>query len=88
MNFSRINRPALPVPRPGRDREARRYEVIIYGLLVFQEFDIKHQIYNARSGPGIRGMSFALPSCPPPARNASQREAGGYEKRNANNPEP
>jgi len=76
MNFSRINRPALPVPRPGRDREARRYEVIIYGLLVFQEFDIKHQIYNARSGPGIRGMSFALPSCPPPAaRRAGMRSA-------------
>ena len=32
---------------------AQCYEVIIYGLLVFQEFNIKHEICNARSGPGF-----------------------------------
>jgi hypothetical protein len=43
-DFRRINvKPAL----------AQRYEVIMYGLLIFQEFNIKLQICNARPGPGF-----------------------------------
>jgi hypothetical protein len=51
------------------------------GYWFFQQFNIKHQICDARSGPGITMIFFAFP----PARHAMpQGEAGRWKGKNPN----
>ena len=60
-----FDRPALPVPRPGRDREARRKKLCL-GLAINIRFRISiAAALLTRSGPGINKifLYFFVPAC-------------------------
>jgi hypothetical protein len=69
-NDQTFDRPALPVPRPGRDREARRDRVSDTGDCFLRELNNKHYIFNTRSGPGINMIYriLFLPCMPVPLK--------------------